>query len=46
MASVQEDDISVTRDNDRHNYGDSVLVIPGLEGTTYQRAEFTRKPLL
>ena len=41
MASVQEDDISVTRDNDRHNYGDSVLVIPGLEGTTYQRAEFT-----
>ncbi|GIR40130.1 MAG: hypothetical protein CM15mP51_09100 [Porticoccaceae bacterium] len=31
MASTQEDDISVTRDNDRHNYGDPVLVIPGLE---------------
>jgi len=42
MASVQEDDISVTRDNDRHNYGDPVLVIPGLgPDATYQRAEFT-----
>ena len=42
MASIQEDDISVTRDNDRHNYGDPVLAIPGLgAGTTYQRAEFT-----
>jgi iron complex outermembrane receptor protein len=42
MASLQDDDISVTRDNDRHNYGDLVSVIPGLgEGATYQRAEFT-----
>ena len=42
MASAQEDDISVTRDNDRHNYGDPVLVIPGLGAdATYQRAEFT-----
>ena len=41
MASIQEDDISVTRDNDRHNYGDPVLAIPGLgSGATYQRAEF------
>ena len=41
MASIQEDDISVTRDNDRHNFGDPVLAIPGLgEGATYQRAEF------
>ena len=41
MASIQEDDISVTRDNDRHNFGDSVLAIPGLGGdATYQRAEF------
>ena len=41
VASSQEDDISVTRDNDRHNYGDSVLSIPGLgSGATYQRAEF------
>ena len=41
MASMQEDDISVTRDNDRHNYGDPVLAIPGLgDGATYQRAEF------
>ena len=30
MASLQDDDISVTRDNDRHNYGDLVSVIPGL----------------
>jgi len=41
MASIQEDDISVTRDNDRHNFGDLVLAIPGLGGdATYQRAEF------
>ena len=41
VASSQEDDISVTRDNDRHNYGDLVLSIPGLgSGATYQRAEF------
>ena len=41
MASIQEDDISVTRDNDRHNFGDPVLAIPGLgEEATYQRAEF------
>ena len=41
MASIQEDDISVTRDNDRHNFGDSVLAIPGLGAdATYQRAEF------
>jgi iron complex outermembrane receptor protein len=41
MASVQEDDISVTRDNDRHNYGDLMLTIPGFpDGATYQRAEF------
>ena len=41
MASIQEDDISVTRDNDRHNFGDSVLAIPGLGAdAVYQRAEF------
>ena len=41
LASAQEDDISVTRDNDRHNFGDSVLSIPGLgTGATYQQAEF------
>ena len=41
LASAQEDDISVTRDNDRHNIGDSVLSIPGLGiGATYQQAEF------
>ena len=41
LASVQEDDILVVRDNDRHNFGDSVLSIPGLGSTaTYQRAEF------
>jgi iron complex outermembrane receptor protein len=41
MASMQEDDISVTRDNDRHNFGDPVLAIPGLGGgAIYQRAEF------
>jgi len=30
MASIQEDDILVVRDNDRHNFGDFVLSIPGL----------------
>ena len=41
IASIQEDDISVTRDNDRHNYLDPVLSIPDLgAGATYQRAEF------
>ena len=41
MASIQDDDISVTRDNDRHNFGDLVGVIPGLgSSATYQRAEF------
>ena len=41
LASSQEDDITVTRDNDRHNFGDSVLSIPGLgAGATYQQAEF------
>ena len=41
LASSQEDDISVTRDNDRHNFGDPVLSIPGLGvGATYQQAEF------
>tara|TARA_B100000900_G_scaffold413401_1_gene437309 strand:- start:946 stop:3261 length:2316 start_codon:yes stop_codon:yes gene_type:complete len=42
IASVQEDDILVVRDNDRHNYLDLVLAIPDLGlGATYQRAEFT-----
>jgi len=42
IASVQEDDILVVRDNDRHNYLDPVLAIPDLGlGATYQRAEFT-----
>ncbi len=41
LGSVQEDDILVVRDNDRHNFGDPVLAIPGLgAGATYQRAEF------
>jgi len=41
LASSQDDDISVTRDNDRHNFGDAVLSIPGLgAGSTYQQAEF------
>ena len=41
MASIQEDDILVVRDNDRHNFGDPVLSIPGLgSGAVYQRAEF------
>ena len=40
LASIQEDDISVERDNDRHNFGDPVLTIPGLTGTTYIKAEF------
>ena len=42
IASVQEDDVLVVRDNDRHNYLDPVLSIGGLPaGSTYQRAEFT-----
>ena len=42
IASIQEDDILVVRDNDRHNYLDPVLAIEGLPaGSTYQRAEFT-----
>ena len=42
VASIQEDDILVVRDNDRHNYLDPVLAIEGLPaGSTYQRAEFT-----
>ena len=41
IGSVQEDDVLVVRDNDRHNYGDPVLAIPGLgAGSTYQMAEF------
>jgi iron complex outermembrane receptor protein len=41
LASFQEDDMLVVRDNDRHNFGDSVLSIPGLgSSATYQRAEF------
>ncbi len=41
MASIQEDDILVVRDNDRHNFGDLVLSIPGLgSDAVYQRAEF------
>ena len=41
LGSIQEDDILVVRDNDRHNYGDLVKAIPGLGiGSTYQMAEF------
>ena len=41
IGSIQEDDVLVVRDNDRHNYGDPVLAIPGLgAGSTYQMAEF------
>ena len=40
LASKQKDDILVDRDNDRHNFGDPVLSIPGLSGTTYIKAEF------
>ena len=41
VASSQDDDISVTRDNDRHNIGDSVISIPGLGAeAVYQQAEF------
>ena len=41
LASSQEDDVLVVRDNDRHNYGDPVLAIPGLGAdATYQMAEF------
>ena len=41
LGSIQEDDVLVARDNDRHNYGDPVLAIPGLGAdSTYQMAEF------
>ncbi len=41
MASVQEDDILVVRDNDRHSFGRQlVLSIPGFSGQTYPKAEF------
>ncbi len=41
LGSIQEDDVLVVRDNDRHNYGDAVLAIPGLGAdSTYQMAEF------
>jgi len=41
MASIQEDDILVVRDNDRHSYGRQlVLSIPGFAGQTYPKAEF------
>jgi iron complex outermembrane receptor protein len=41
LGSIQEDDVLVVRDNDRHNYGDLVLAIPGLgDDSTYQMAEF------
>ena len=41
LGSIQEDDVLVVRDNDRHNYGDPVLAIPGLGAdSTYQMAEF------
>ena len=41
VASCQDDDISVTRDNDRHNIGETVASIPGLGGShIYQQAEF------
>ena len=41
MASVQEDDILVVRDNDRHSFGRQlVLSIPGFAGVTYPQAEF------
>ena len=41
LGSIQEDDVLVVRDNDRHNYGDPVIAIPGLGAdSTYQMAEF------
>ena len=41
LASVQEDDILVVRDNDRHSFGlQPVLSIPGFTGLTYPKAEF------
>ncbi len=41
LASKQDDDISVTRDNDRHDLNVPVLSIPGLgANATYQQAEF------
>ena len=41
MASVQEDDILVVRDNDRHSFGRQLMLsIPGFAGITYPQAEF------
>ncbi len=41
MASVQEDDILVVRDNDRHSFGRQLMLsIPGFAGVTYPQAEF------
>ena len=40
LASKQKDDILVYWDNDRHNFGDPLLSIPGLSWTTYIMAEF------
>ena len=39
LASMQEDDIYVTRDNDRHNYGDVHANGP-MAGFPYNRAEY------
>ncbi len=39
LASMQEDDIYVVRDNDRHNFGDVHLDGP-MKGFPYNRAEF------
>ena len=39
LASMQEDDIYVSRDNDRHNYGDVHASGP-MEGFPYNRAEY------
>ena len=41
MASVQEDDILVVRDNDRHSFDRQLIFsIPGFAGVTYPQAEF------
>ena len=39
LASMQEDDIYVSRDNDRHNYGDVHASGP-MEGFPYNRSEY------
>ena len=39
LTSIQEDDIYVSRDNDRHNYGDVHSSGP-MEGFPYNRAEY------